>query len=445
MLGIVLVALGVAAAAYLVLKRFYAPMALLMVGAALIVVMGFVTGEPVVTGKSATNTFTFDVVQVMTNLLKSRAAGLGMNIMVVAGFAAYMDRIGATSRSSTSARSRSKDPRPVRASRSPTSWAVAQRLHPVRDRSPDAPDGDALPALGLPRGVQILPPPRPSRPHRPSTSVPRPGIRSLRRSSPKSTSWSTSSTVSSRSRSSCSPLCAIAHAFLQRQFDIKDRALGLLDRRRLHGASRRSEGRRRPAHVSRLLRAPAASSRRAPLRLLEVRLRGKCAWSSSPRFSSAASRRSWSISLTRRTPKEVVADTKAIFEGMGKVFTSTVILIICAEVFAEGLKRTGGIDAILTWASQIERRGRRRHAPHDDRHHGGRLLRHRVGQRRLRVLALPAAVREVGRVENRSFWPPPCAARLRDRPLDVADLRRHDGGRGLGRDLPFELVRRTLP
>lgn len=43
MLGIVLVALGVAAAAYLVLKRFYAPMALLMVGAALIVVMGFVT------------------------------------------------------------------------------------------------------------------------------------------------------------------------------------------------------------------------------------------------------------------------------------------------------------------------------------------------------------------------------------------------------------------
>lgn len=96
MLGIVLVALGVAAAAYLVLKRFYAPMALLMVGAALIVVMGFVTGEPVVTGKSATNTFTFDVVQVMTNLLKSRAAGLGMNIMVVAGFAAYMDRIGAT-------------------------------------------------------------------------------------------------------------------------------------------------------------------------------------------------------------------------------------------------------------------------------------------------------------------------------------------------------------
>ena len=51
MLGIVLVALGVAAAAYLVLKRFYAPMALLMVGAALIVVMGFVTGEPVVTGK----------------------------------------------------------------------------------------------------------------------------------------------------------------------------------------------------------------------------------------------------------------------------------------------------------------------------------------------------------------------------------------------------------
>lgn len=50
MLGIVLVAWGVAAAAYLVLKRFYAPMALLMVSAAFIVIMGFITGEPVMTG-----------------------------------------------------------------------------------------------------------------------------------------------------------------------------------------------------------------------------------------------------------------------------------------------------------------------------------------------------------------------------------------------------------
>lgn len=61
--------------------------------------------------------------------------------------------------------------------------------------------------------------------------------------------------------------------------------------------------------------------------------------------------------LTRRNFKEVVADTKSIFDGMGKVFTSTVILVICAEVFAEGLKRTGGIDAILNWASSIEGAG----------------------------------------------------------------------------------------
>lgn len=96
MLSLVLAAAGVVIAAFLILKKYYAPWALLMVGLALLVISGLMTGDPLVTGKKATNTFFFDLIQVLTNILQSRAAGLGMNIMVVGGFAAYMDKIGAT-------------------------------------------------------------------------------------------------------------------------------------------------------------------------------------------------------------------------------------------------------------------------------------------------------------------------------------------------------------
>ena len=96
MLSLFLAATGVVIAAYLIIKKYYAPWALLMVGVVLLVVSTLISGDPLVTGKKATNNYFFDLIQVFTNLLQSRTAGLGMNIMVVGGFAAYMDKIGAT-------------------------------------------------------------------------------------------------------------------------------------------------------------------------------------------------------------------------------------------------------------------------------------------------------------------------------------------------------------
>ena len=46
--------------------------------------------------KASTNFFAFDFAQAFTNLLKGRLPGLGLNIMAIAGFAVYMDRIGAS-------------------------------------------------------------------------------------------------------------------------------------------------------------------------------------------------------------------------------------------------------------------------------------------------------------------------------------------------------------
>ena len=96
MLGIFLVVASVILAAYLVIKRYYAPWALLMVGLLLLICVSIISGTPLVTGKKATHSAVFDIVQVFTNLLQSRTAGIGMNIICVGGFAYYMDKIGAT-------------------------------------------------------------------------------------------------------------------------------------------------------------------------------------------------------------------------------------------------------------------------------------------------------------------------------------------------------------
>ena len=149
--------------------------------------------------------------------------------------------------------------------------------------------------------------------------------------------------------------------------------------------------------------------------------------------------------LTRRTPKEVVAATKAIFAGMGKVFTSTVILIICAEVFAEGLKRTGGIDAILTWASQIEGAG------------GVAILLMMIG-----IMAVASFVTGSGNAAFFAFshFLPQCAKSVAWETIVLAAPVQLASGiarsmspisgvtmavAGLAGISPFELVRRTLP
>ena len=52
MLGIFLVVASVILAAYLVIKRYYAPWALLMVGLLLLICVSIISGTPLVTGKN---------------------------------------------------------------------------------------------------------------------------------------------------------------------------------------------------------------------------------------------------------------------------------------------------------------------------------------------------------------------------------------------------------
>lgn len=46
--------------------------------------------------KTSTHFFGFDLAQAFTDLMKSRLPGLGLNIMAIAGFSFYMNKIGAS-------------------------------------------------------------------------------------------------------------------------------------------------------------------------------------------------------------------------------------------------------------------------------------------------------------------------------------------------------------
>ena len=57
--------------------------------------------------------------------------------------------------------------------------------------------------------------------------------------------------------------------------------------------------------------------------------------------------------IRRREVKEVLKDDSCVFKSMGSMFTSIVSLIICAEFFANGLKITGLIDALIVHAQNL--------------------------------------------------------------------------------------------
>ena len=61
--------------------------------------------------------------------------------------------------------------------------------------------------------------------------------------------------------------------------------------------------------------------------------------------------------ITRRSFRESTKNTQAVFEGMGKVFTSTVGLICCAELFALGMNKLGGISTLISMAASMESAG----------------------------------------------------------------------------------------
>ena len=95
MIGVLITLAVVAVVAYCVLKNYYPPFVLLLAGFVMLICAAFYGQMPVAEGKS-TGFFGFDLHQAFTSLMAGRLPGLGLNIMMIAGFSVYMDRIGAS-------------------------------------------------------------------------------------------------------------------------------------------------------------------------------------------------------------------------------------------------------------------------------------------------------------------------------------------------------------
>ena len=97
MFGVVCTLLAVVLLAYFVIKNYYPPVILLILGLVLLLI-GYFMGNAPVSAKTATNFLGFDLAQAFTDLTKSRIAGLGLNIMAIGGFATYIPNFSANIR-----------------------------------------------------------------------------------------------------------------------------------------------------------------------------------------------------------------------------------------------------------------------------------------------------------------------------------------------------------
>ena len=355
MLSLALAAAGVVIAAFLILKKYYAPWALLMVGLVLLVISGLITGDPLVTGKKATNTFFFDLIQVLTNILQSRAAGLGMNIMIVGGFAAYMDKIGATKalvNVCTKPLSRIHAPYVL--------WGVGsllgQMLHVV------IPSATGLGMLLMVTLYPLLVSVGVSRLSAAAVIV----TASCLDLGPASGNTLLAAELSKLDVIEffiqnqlpvglCTAIViAVGHWAIQQWFDKRDLATG-----RLTQADFGLAGTVETKGAANQVDAPIWFAILPILPVFFLFTFSKLVYQGVRLELVTALLTCTMIAfffdlIAHRDSKKAVDNTRAMFTGMGKVFGTTVILIVCAEVFAAGLKATGGITMLIQNAASLE-------------------------------------------------------------------------------------------
>jgi DcuC family C4-dicarboxylate transporter len=96
-MGIILATIVVAWVIFMIVKRYYPQAVLLTAGCVLLLyVYLFMGGTPVLGGKEGSGSNFLDIFQTIKSLLATRVAGLGLMIMSIAGFAKYMEYLGAS-------------------------------------------------------------------------------------------------------------------------------------------------------------------------------------------------------------------------------------------------------------------------------------------------------------------------------------------------------------
>lgn len=347
MFGVICTLAAVVLLAYFVIKNYYPPIILLVIGL-LLLLIGYFMGNAPVSAKTATNFLGFDLAQAFTDLTKSRLGGLGLNIMAIGGFATYMNKIGASKALVKMC------VRPLSAIHSPyvllgLTYVVGQCMALFINSAVGL--GLLLMASVYPLLVQL----------------------GVRRAAAAAVIGSTccldlgpSSSNAMRAADLVQTdvvsyfingqipvaICiiiavAVGHALVQRWFDRREAAKGIVDQG--EGSSEKTEDAfagAGPAHYAILPILPLfLLILFSPMAYAGIKLSLVTAIIVSILIAFIVDL------ITRHNFKDVCKDSQAFFEGMGKVFTSTVALILCAELFSLGLTKIGGISTMIQAAA----------------------------------------------------------------------------------------------
>lgn len=351
MTGVFIVLISVAVICWLIVKKFYPAWSLFVVGIVTIAIVAAISGDPVATGKKATGFIGFDILGIFGGLLQSRAGGLGMNIMIIGGFGYYMNKIGATSALVHVCT------RPMSLINSPyiimvLGYVVGQCLNVVL--------GSAV-GLAILMMVTVYP---------------------LMLSAGVSRQAACASVVMTGGFG-ISPLGAnnlvaskltgihvmnifvdyqlviapvtliivcIVHYFVQQYLDKKDLASGRITQADFiaKDLSDADKSEKAPGFYAIFPLVPLVFLFIfSPLVYKGIKLDIINAVMASMVITFV------NDCAVRRDIKTSFAYIKTFFEGMGKIFSSTVVLIVCAETFAAGLTRSGGIQTLIEAASNL--------------------------------------------------------------------------------------------
>ena len=352
MLGLIITFCSVCAAAYLIAKKYYPALSLLIVGLVTLTIVGLISPDPLITGKKATKLFAFDVGQMFTNLLQTRTAGLGMNIMVIGGFSYYMDKIGATrALVSVCVKPLSKIHAPYVVMAA--GYVLGQMLNIF------VPSAVGLALLLMVTLYPLLVSAGISR-HSAAATIAITGACGL---GPSSGNMILGAEISKMHVMEfflngqvlvamfIIPAGAVVHFFIQQWFDKKDLASGKISQADfgLTSQTADNEAEKAPTFYALFPLLPVVLLFVfSPLMYKGVRLEVVTALLIALLVSFACDL------LRRRNVKESFATMKSFFDGMGKLFSSTVTLIICAEVFAAGLTKSGGIATLIAWVGSMD-------------------------------------------------------------------------------------------
>lgn len=351
MTGVFIVLISVAVICWLIVKKFYPAWSLFVVGIVTIAIVAAISGDPVATGKKATGFIGFDILGIFGGLLQSRAGGLGMNIMIIGGFGYYMNKIGATSALVHVCT------RPMSLINSPyiimvLGYVVGQCLNVVL--------GSAV-GLAILMMVTVYPLMLSAGVSRQAAcaSVVMTGGFGI---SPLGANNMVASKLTGIHVMNIfvdyqlviAPvtliIVCIVHYFVQQYLDKKDLASGRITQADFiaKDLSDADKSEKAPGFYAIFPLVPLVFLFIfSPLVYKGIKLDIINAVMASMVITFVID------CAVRRDIKTSFAYIKTFFEGMGEIFSSTVVLIVCAETFAAGLTRSGGIQTLIEAASNL--------------------------------------------------------------------------------------------